>query len=178
MEYDKLTYNFICDDLEKDGWDKETIFIDEKMKYTVSLNSSKPGETKLIADIICPEDEKILIRGVKNGDVRNYKDAYSIRLTLGDCLGNEISKFTKISISKVTSEEVSHPIRCFYTDISKKDDDHLYRPKENILLQGGDHLFIYVTGENIGQKLPDVAIERDRISFSIKADILRNMEIK
>ena len=141
------------------------------MIYTASLNSVKSGETKLVIDIICPEDQKILIRGVKNGDIKIFKDAYSIRVILTDDLNNEISQFTKIRITKVTTECVTPPIRCSYTDISKNDNDHLYRPKENILLQGGDHLFVHVIGENIGQKLPDVEIDRDHISFNIKTDI-------
>ena len=125
----EVTYNFICNALEKEGLTKETIFIDEKMKYTVSLNSAKPGETTLIVDIKCPEDKKILIRGTENGDIKNFKDAYSIRLTLKDGSKNEISQFTKI---KITKERTTPPIRCFYTDISKNDNDHLYIDQEKI----------------------------------------------
>ena len=158
--------------LQKEDWTKETVFIDEKMKDIVSLNSARPGETSLVIDIRCPVDQKIIIRGVESGDIKNFKDAYSIRLTLKDSSKNEISQFTKIRITKErTIEGIYPPVRCFYGDISKSDNDHLYRPRKNILLQGGDHLFVYVIGENIGQKLPDVTIDRDNISFSIKADI-------
>lgn len=183
MRYeDKMTYNSICYTLEKEGWTKETMFIDEKMKYTALLSSARPGETTCIIDIRCPEDQKILIRGVENGDIKNFKDAYSIRLILKDSSKNEMSQLAKIRITKemiikeiLTKErmigDTSFPIRCFYGDINKNDNDHLYRPRKNILLQGGEHLFIYVIGENIGQKLPDITIGRDHISFNIKVDI-------
>jgi hypothetical protein len=172
MQYkDEISYNLICDTLEKEGWIKEIIFINEKAKYVASLISAKPGETTLVADIKCPKDQKILIRGTKNGDIKNFKDAYSIKLTLMDSLKNEISQFTKIRITKERTIEGISQIRCFYADISKHDNDHLYRPKQNILLQGEEHLFIYVIGENIGLKLPDVAIDSNHISFNIKTDI-------
>lgn len=167
-----MTYNFICNTLEKDGWTKETIYINEKTRYVESIYSAKPGETTLIIDIKCPKDQKILIRGTKNGDIKNLKDAYTIRLVIMDSLQNEISQFSKIRITKERSTEcISPPVRCFYGDISRSDDDHLYRPKENILLQGEEHLFVYVIGENIGLRLPDRAIDNDNISFNIKADI-------
>lgn len=167
-----MTYNFICNTLGKDGWTKETIYINEKTRYVESIHSAKPGETTLIIDIKCPKDQKILIRGTKNGDVKNFKGAYTIKLTLMDSLKNEISQLTKIRITKErTAEGGSPPVRCFYGDISRSDDVHLYRPKENILLQGEEHLFVYVIGENIGQKLPDKEIDKDYISFNIKADI-------
>lgn len=173
-----MNYNSICDFLKKDGWIKEITFINEKMKYTTFLCSAKSGETTLVIDIKCPTNQKILIRGMKNGDINNFKDAYSIRLTLMDSLQNEISQFTKIRITKEkTKEGMPPPVRCFYADISKSDNGHLYRPKENILLQGEEHLFVYVIGENIGQKLPDKAIDKDCTSFSIKADIF-TLEIK
>lgn len=169
---DKMSYNLICNILEKESWTKETIFINEKAKYTASLYSAKPGETTLVIDIKCPKEQKILIRGTENGDIKNFKDAYSIKLTLMDSLKNEISQFSKIRITKErTTEGISPPVRCFYADISRNDEDHLYRPKENILLQGEEHLFVYVIGENIGPKLPDVTIDRDHISFNIKTDI-------
>ena len=173
MEHEnEMTYNFLCHMLEKEGWIKETIFIDEKMRYTFSLNSAKPGETTLVIDIRCPEDQKILIRGLKNGDVKNFREAYSIKLALKDNSKNEISQFTKIRITKGRmTEDIFPPVRCFYIDISKNDNDHLYRPRKNILLEGDEHLFVYVMGENIGPKLPDVAIDRNHISFSIKTDI-------
>lgn len=167
-----MTYNFICEILDKSGLAKETIYIDEKTKYVESLYSAKPGETTLVIDIKCPKDQKILIRGTKNGDIKNFKDAYTINLTLRDSLKNEISQFTKIRMTKErTAEGIFPPVRCFYSDISRSDSDHLYRPKENILLQGEEHLFVYVMGENIGPRLPDVAIDKDHISLSIKADI-------
>jgi hypothetical protein len=173
----KMNYRFICTSLEDDGWTKETTFIDEKMKYTAHLYSAKPGETTRIIDICCPKDQKILVRGTKNGNIKNFKDAYSIKLTLMDSLKNDISQFTKIRITKEkTIENVSYilsmpPVRCFYADISKSDNDHLYRPEENILLQEEEHIFVYVIGENIAQKLPDKEIDKDHISFNIKADI-------
>ena len=174
MQYeDKMFYNLICNTLEKESWTKETIFINEKTKYIESLYSTKPGETTLVIDIKCPKEQKILIRGTENGDIKNFKDAYSIKLTLMGNLKNEISQFTKIRITKERTilTDISVPVRCFYADISKNDNDHLYRPKENILLQEEEHLFVYVIGENIGPKLPDVAIDKDHISFNIKTDI-------
>ena len=178
-EYE-MSYNFLCSKLEKDGWTKETTVIDEKMRYVISLSSAKIGETSVLVDIMCPKDEKILIRGTENGDVEKFRDGYSIRLVLKDSLFNEVAPFTKIKIEKDTILEdrekgfVSPPIRCFYTDISKGDNDHLYRPRKNILLQEGEHLFIYVIGENIGQKkLPEIEIDKDHISFNIKADIFK-----
>lgn len=167
----------ICDILEKEGWTRETIFINEKMQYTASLSSTKPGDTAMVIDIRCPEDKKILIRGTENGDIKNFKDAYSIRLTLMDSLKNEISQFSKIRISKERTIEDSSSIRCFYADICKKDDDHLYRPRKNILLQEGEHLFVYVIGDNIGPKLPDKAIDMNSISFRIQADIFTYQHI-
>lgn len=188
--YDEMTYNSICSILEKEGWIKETTFIDEKMRDITSLSSARPGETAMVIDIRCPEDNKILIRGTENGDIKNFKDAYSIRLTLMDSLKNETSQFTKIRISKGnTTEYISQPISkeqlnssqlklvtelklsSFYADIGKKDNDRLYRPRKNILLQEGDHLFVCVIGETIGHKLPDVAIDMNSISFRIQADI-------
>lgn len=167
-----MTYNFICNMLEKDGWTKETIYTNEKTKYIESLYSAEPGETTLIIDIKCPKDQKILIRGTKNGDIKIFKDAYSIKLTLMNSLKNETSQFTKIRITKERTTECTYPpVRCFYADISKNDNDHLYRPKENILLQGEEHLFVYVIEENIGPKLPDIVIDKDHTSFNIKADI-------
>lgn len=179
IEENKMTYNFLCDVLEKGGWTKKTIFINEKMIDVVSLNSAKHGETTLVIDIKCPENQKILIRGTEDGNIKKFKDAYTIRLTLTDSFKNEISQFTKIKITKegtVTKGMIGDtfsPIRCFYADISKNDEDHLYRPRKNILLQEGEHLFTYVIGENIGPILPDVAIDRYHISFSIKADIFK-----
>lgn len=173
MQYeDRMSYNLICNILEKDSWIKETIFINEKAKYIESLWSAKPGETTLIIDIKCPTNQKILIRGTENGDIKNLKDAYSIKLTIMNNSKKEISPFTKIRITKErTTEGISPPVRCFYADINKNDNDHLYRPKENILLQGEEHLLVYVIGENIGPKLPDVATDKDHISFNIKTDI-------
>lgn len=173
MQYEnRMSYNLICNILEKESWTKETIFINEKAKYVASLWSAKPGETTLVIDIKCPKYQKILIRGTENGDIKNFKDAYSIKLTLMNSLKNEISQFSKIRITKErTVESILAPVRCFYADISRNDEDHLYRPKENILLQGEEHLFVYVIGENIGPKLPDIAIDKDHISFNIKADI-------
>lgn len=173
MQYeDRMSYNLICNILEKESWTKETIFINEKAKYVESLWSAKPGEITLVIDIKCPTNQKILIRGTENGDIKNLKDAYSIKLTIMNNSKKEISPFTKIRITKErTTECISPPVRCFYADINKNDDDHLYRPKENILLQGEEHLFVYVIGENIGPKLPDVAIDKDHISFNIKTDI-------
>jgi hypothetical protein len=170
-DVNKMTYNFICNSLEKEGWTKETTFINEKMQYTAHLYSSEPGETSLVIDIGCPKDQKVLIRGTKNGDIKNFKEAYTIKLVLMDNSKNEISQFTKIRISKEATKDVFQPIRCFYADLSKGDNDHLYRPKENILLQGEEHLFVQVIGEDIGQKLPDKAIDKDHISFDIKTDI-------
>jgi hypothetical protein len=158
--------------LKKDGWIKETTFINEKTRYMTRLYSSEPGETTLAIEIYCPQDQKILIRGTTNGDVKNFKDAYSIQLGLMDSSKNEISQFTKIRITKErTIEDISPPVRCFYGDISKGDDDHLYRPKTNILLQEGEHLFVYVIGENRNQILPDRSIDKDHTFFNIKADI-------
>ena len=173
MQYeDRMSYNLICNILEKENWIKETIFINEKTKYVTSLYSAKPWETTLITDIKCPKDQKMLIRGTENGDIKNLKDAYPITLALNDNSKHEISQFTKIRITKErTIQNILAPVRCFYADISKNDNDHLYRPKENILLQGEEHLFGYVIGEDIGPKLPDVAIDRDNISFNIKTDI-------
>lgn len=168
-----MSYNLICNILEKESWAKETIFINEKSKYVESLWSAKPGETTLVIDIKCPKDQKILIRGTENGDIKNFKDAYYIKLTIMDNSKKEISPLTKIRITKERTiiTDISAPIRCFYADISKNDNDHLYRPKENILLQEEEHLFVYVIGENIGLKLPDVTIDSDHISFNIKTDI-------
>jgi hypothetical protein len=167
-----MTYNLICDALEYNGWTKETIFVSEKTRYMTRLYSSEPGETTLVIEIYCPQNQKMLIRGTTNGDVENFKDAYSIQLGLMDSLKNEISQFTKIRITKErTIECISSPVRCFYGDISKGDDDHLYRPKENILLQEREHLFVYVMGENTSQKLPDRSVDKDHTFFNIEADI-------
>lgn len=168
---DKMTYNFICDFLKKEGWTKETTFINEKTKYIISLHSAKPGKTALVIDIACPKDQKILIRGTENGDIQNFKDAYTIKLTLMDSSKNEISWLTKIRITKEKTTELAE-IKCFYADIRREGDDCLYyRPRKNILLEDDDHLFVYVIGESIGKELPDKAIDKDHISFSIKADI-------
>lgn len=171
---DSASYNLICDELGKDGWAKETTFINEKMEYTISLNSANPGETKLIVDIKCPDDQKILIRGTKNGDIKNFKGAYPARLTIKDSSGKEISQFTRIRIVHRTANgDMSNPARVFYADISKNDDDHLYRFRENVFLQDNDHLLIYVIGDNPidGPRFPDIMIDKNNISFSIKADI-------
>lgn len=168
-----MTYNFICDSLKKEGWTKDTTFINEKMKYTTSLYSANPGETTLVIDIGCPKDQKILIRGKDDGDIKKLTDAYTIKLTLRDNLKKEIAQFTKIRITKeMTTEGDIAPVRCFYTDISRSGDDILYyRPRKNILLEEGEHLYVYVIGEKIWKKLPDVAIDRDYTSFIVKADI-------
>lgn len=169
-----MSYNLIYDELGKDGWTKETTFINEKMGYTVSLNSANPGETKLLVDIKCPEDQKILIIGIKNGDVENFRDAYPIRLTLRDSLCKEISRFTRIRIAhRMANGDMSDPARVFYADISEKDDDHLYRFRENVFLQKNEHILIYVIGDNpiCGPRFPDVAIYKNNISFNMKADV-------
>jgi len=156
------------------GWAKDAMFIDEKMEYTVSLNSTNSGETKLIADIRCPDDQKILIRGTKDGDIKNFRDAYPVQLTLKDSLDKEISQFTRIRVEhRMTDECASYPARVFYADMTKKDDDRLYRFKENIFLQNNDHLLIYVVGDNPidGPRFPDITIDKNNISFNVKADI-------
>lgn len=170
-----MNYDLICDSMEKEGLTKETIFINERMKDMITLYSANPGETKLVIDIECPMDQKILIRGVEDGNIKNFKDAYTIKLTLRDKIKNEISQITKIMIRKEGStKDIFIPIRCFYADIRRSGDDCLYyRPRKNIFLQEKDHLFVYVVGENIGKKLPDVTIDKDQISFNIKADIFR-----
>jgi hypothetical protein len=170
-----MNYDFICRSMEKKGLTKETIFINERMNYIKSLYSANPGETTLVVDIECPIDQKMLIRGVEDGNIKNFKDAYTIKLILRDKIKNEISQITKIMIRKKGSTNgIFIPIRCFYADIRRSSDDCLYyRPRKNIFLQGKDHLFIYVVGENIGKKLPDITIDKDQISFSIKTDIFR-----
>lgn len=175
-----IGYAGFIDMMEQRGWRREPLSIDEYNTNLVTTNNVDAGSTQNVIDIRCPAGRSITIMGVQqvpNGI--GPTAAHKVVLDIRDANGVEIPGNTKIRITKVKpSEEVIQLVRDFYSIFSlnkaitteigtvrvSKADNELYRWRTGIMLNGEEHLQMYIVNS-------EVKIPRDNVKLIIDMDL-------
>lgn len=175
-----IGYAGFIDMMEGRGWRREPLSIDEYSTNLVTTNNVEAGGTQNVIDIRCPAGRSITIMGVQqvpNGI--GLVAAHKVVLDIRDTDGVEIPGYTKIRIEKVkTSEDVTQLVRDFYSMFSpnraittnigtvrvSKADNELFRWRTGVMLNGEEHLQIYII--NSEAKIPS-----SNVKFIIDMDL-------
>ncbi len=170
------TYDKYTKAMEKRGYIRNQICLDETNKKLVTLLKLNKGCDGAFIDIRCPSGWIMSICGAMQipKDVE-LKTAHALRVILSDNNDNEIDLSTKIKImvERVTEEmmtvgkilysdlNVKNPIR---TEPEFKSNEECYRFKQGFKLKNEDHLVIYAIE-------PSVDINISKIKFALDLDM-------
>lgn len=175
-----IGYAGFIDMMEQRGWRREQLSIDEYNTNLVTTNNVEAGTTNnSIIDIRCPAGRSMTMMGVEqipNGI--GLEAAHKIVLDIRDIDGVEIPPYTRIRIAKIKlSETVVQLVIDSYSVFSSnktiatgigtvrvsKADNELYRWRRGVMLNGEEHLQIYIINS-------EVKIPRGNVKFTIDMD--------
>ncbi len=169
----------VRDMMEQRGWRRESLCIDENNTNLTTTNEARAGDTQNVIGIRCPSGRSITVMGIEQvPDGIDLMAAHRIILDIRDIHGVEIPPYTKIRITKVKpSEEVIQLVRDFYSIFSpnrvitteigtvrvSKADNELYRWRRGVMLNGEEHLQIYIVNS-------EVKIPNNNVKFIVDMD--------
>ena len=118
--HERPGYSEYVDYLERIGWAKEQICLEELNTNLVHIDSLDAGTTGKVIDIRAPAGQKITIKGIQQlSRGEDARTAHALRVMLSDSSNNEIPLDTKIIITKrKPSEAILQLARIYYGDIN------------------------------------------------------------
>ncbi len=183
-----LDYNKYIKYMENLNWKRFHTFLNIKNKDYVFINGVRIPTTKIYGDvsneekkvvyIVCPENQMISIYGTF-GRYNDYKEAHTLKVKFFDTSNNEISRFTKIRITKEEENKDMHTLsRVFYDDINFKDKEKCYRFLWSFELISKNHFGLYIVPDKVDKILnkEHTKLDFSRIGFELECDIWKKHE--
>ena len=164
VKNDKDEYIKYINDMEKDGYSRCQLSLDELNTKIVTLNNVPKNSVDSPISITCPLCHKISVYGNKT----EQNDSYTCTAKFTDINNNEMSKSTVIKIVKEGINESSNVIdKMTYEDINRGFNDLnqlKFTFKKSFTFENGDKLRFFVIN-------PNIDIDYKHVNFTFKIDL-------
>ena len=164
-------YHIFKNHLISKGWTSDYVILTERNLYIVTADINNYA----VVDIKIPEGCKATIKGMNGIPDTHLMQAHTLSLCLLDDEGNEVDAHSRIRIIKESSSESMVLLdEVHYGEVSLKAGnrykrfEELYRFKNGVLINGGQHLRIYA------ERITDTKIKS--VEFSMEIDMFSRVD--